>query len=118
MKTKSILLTGLLGVVALGTAVAEPKAGLDPAYRQAVDAYVEAAGKELAALRVQRDALVKAAPESVKERYEAFSEELAECEQLLKALKDSSPKDFDVIKARYEKQRMETTEALRRATKT
>lgn len=103
----------------LGTAgAAEPKGGLDPAYREAVDAYVEAAGQELTAMRVQRDALVKAAPEAVKERYDAFSEELAQCDKLLKELRDAAPQDFDLIKARYEKQRLKAVEALKRATRT
>lgn len=78
------------------------------AYQQAVNAYVEAAGSELHALRIQAEVVMKAAPLEKQALYKGFFIKLEKCEAIQKELKASAAKDFDKTKARYEQARLET----------
>jgi hypothetical protein len=83
------------------------------AYDQAVQSYVQAATKEVAALRAQADAAVGSSPEiPVKRRFAKAYSQLDECGKLLTELKKAAPADFDRVKARFEQVRGEAIKSL------
>lgn len=86
-------------------------------YEKAVQAYVDAAGNEVKALKAQADSSFKNATEARKaasqEFYAAYEKYAAAYERLKKA----SPKDFDPAKSNYEKHRQLAVDALAAAEK-
>jgi hypothetical protein len=108
---KLIALLSLCLAAAPGFA-ADAKVDASTAYQQAVSAYVEAAGKELMALKAQAEAALQGADEAKKAAYAPFLERLKKYEAAFDELKDAAPKDFDRRKALYEARRKEALEAL------
>ncbi|MFZ5497383.1 MAG: hypothetical protein ACOZE5_18860 [Verrucomicrobiota bacterium] len=82
------------------------------AYQRAVNAYVEAAGKELQALKHQVGETLKDANEETKAAYKEFLGQLEKYETAFAGLKVAAPQDFDRAKALYEKRRKEALTAL------
>lgn len=110
---KSIMRPGWLGLLFSLILAGGVRAADGPdAYQQAVNAYVEAAGKELQAMKTQTDQALQNANEPKKAAYKDFLEQLEEYEKAYEHLKNVAPKDFDLAKARYEKERNETVKSL------
>lgn len=76
----------------------------DP-YARAVVAYVTGAGQQLHATRVEVDAVTRKAPDDVKQKYAGVYAGLAKSDELLESLKIAAPKDFDRLKADFERTR-------------
>ena len=114
MMKKSILCFALiLGSAQLLTAVETVSNSAQSAYDQAVKSYVDAATKEVAALRNQADVAVGSSPESpVKQRFAKAYSQLDACDKLLTELKRATPADFDKIKARFEQARAAAIKSL------
>jgi hypothetical protein len=102
---KSIILRLLIACVWLGgSAVFAGEAKGDP-YRQAVQAYVVAAGQQLSAIRGEIDAATKDGTDAVKQKYAAVYTELDRTDKSLEILKTADAKDFDRLKADFESTR-------------
>ena len=84
-------------------------------YAQAVANYVTAAGRELDAIRGEIDVGAKQGDESRKQKYAAVYAELNRSAKSLEALKAAEPKDFDRLKADYERTRGEMVVKLDQA---
>lgn len=117
MNTLRSILAGLLLVASLSLAVARAAAASTPAdpYALAVAGYVEAATKELEAIRASGEASKQALPEELRSRYRDFEAKVKTCEQLLNELQSASPGTFDSTKAKYERARSEAVLELKRA---
>jgi hypothetical protein len=74
-------------------------------YDKAVKAYVTAAGQEVQALKLQAEQSFKAVTESKKDAYQEFQAAFGKYQAAYEKLKQAAPKDFDPLKAQYEKQR-------------
>ena len=111
MKLLRLLSFALLAQCMLlnGLKAAEPELS---DYQKAVKAYVDAAGQELQALQTQVSGALKGADEAKKAAYRGLLGRLEKCEEVYEQLKAAAPKDFDRLKALYEKQRDETLKAL------
>lgn len=81
-------------------------------YQKAVNAYVEAAGKELQAIETQVGAALKEADEAKRAAYRGFFERFEKCQEAYERLKTAKPADFDRLKAQYEQLRKESLQAL------
>jgi hypothetical protein len=101
----AILMGTLFGLPAVSAAQQDP-------YTQAVTAYVTAAGQELAAIRGQIDAETKEGSADLKKKFVAAAAALDRTEKLLEKLKTASSKDFDLVKAEFERSRNETVKEL------
>jgi len=110
---KSIILRLVVFCTLLGlpAAFAGETANPDP-YAQAVAAYVNGAGQQLHAIRAEVDAVTKNAPESVKQKYAGVHAGLAQSDKMLEELKAAGPKDFDRLKADFERTRDEMIKLL------
>lgn len=90
---------------------------MDP-YTQAVASYVEAAGVQLAAIRESVVASTADATDELKQRYADVVRRLDTCDDYVRRLKVASQKDFDPLKAEFEKARAEMVKTLETARKT
>lgn len=117
MNTFRSLLAGLLLTASLSFAVARASAAAPAkdAYSLAVASYVEAATKELGAIRASGEASKQALPEELRSRYRDFEAKVKACEQLLAELQSATPGAFDPTKAKYERTRAEAVAALTKA---
>lgn len=117
MKSVRSLFIGLLlaaaSLLTSASAVAASTPG-DP-YAAAVASYVEAATKEMEAIRASAEASKQALPEAQRSRYRDFEQAWASCQQLLAELESATPGTFDSTKASYERARAKAVAELRRA---
>ncbi len=74
-------------------------------YTQAVGTYVTGAGQQLHAIRREVDAVTQKAPDDVKQKYAGVYAGLAKSDKLLESLKVAESKDFDRLKADFERTR-------------
>ena len=113
MKKSFLSLVLILGPAGLLTAAElAPNSAVSP-YDKAVQSYVEAATKEMAAIRSQADGAVGVSPEApVKQRFAKVYSQLDECDKLLGDLKKATPADFDKIKLRFEQARTAALKSL------
>ena len=114
MKTanRMLLAAALFGLMA-GVG---PVRGQASSYEQAVAIYVEAAAQEMRTIRKQADAV--AVDDAGRRAYADVYRELNSCDALVAQLRVAVPRDFDPVKARYEKQRfvlINVLEATRKA---
>lgn len=118
MKKSFLCLFLVLGSTQLLTAVELTTSSAPSAYDQAVQSYIDAATKEMAAIRGQADGTVGSAPEdAVKQRFAKVYSQLDECDKLLAELKKATPADFDKIKLRFEQARTTAIKSLEAARK-
>jgi hypothetical protein len=105
----------LLFVLGVSPAVfAAEKSPADAAYAQAVVAYVDSAKAQLKAIRAAVDALVAKDPadEVTKQRYADVFTRLDDCDDLVSRLKAAPRKQFDPLKAEFERVRAEMVKAI------
>ena len=88
----------------------------DP-YTEAVAEYVEAAGVQLGAIRESVNASLADAGDDAKQRYADVVRYLAVCDDYVRRLKVASQKEFDPLKAEFEKTRAEMVKSLEAARK-
>lgn len=118
IKKSFLCLALILGPAGLLAAAEQASNSASSAYDQAVQSYVDAATKELAAIRSQADGTVGVSPEApVKQRFAKVYSQLDECDKLLADLKKASPADFDKIKLRFEQARTAALKSLDAARK-
>lgn len=94
------------------TFAADTQVDATTAYQQAVNAYVDAAGKEVLALKTQVAEILKGANEAKQAAYAGFLQSLKKYEVAYEELKQAAPKDFDRSKALYETRRKEALKVM------
>ena len=103
MKTMNRL---VLAVLVLGApALFAVGSGQPAAYAQAVESYIDAATRELRALRTEVDAAAVKAGDPGRQIYAEVYRGLEQCDAMVAQLRVAVPRDFDPIKARFEKTR-------------
>ncbi len=120
MNTKSLLslLLAIFALSGLSVKAASPNSAND-AYSKAVVAYIEAANKEMATYQKDADTLAGQAADNERQAFKDVYAKLDRCDQLLKQLTDATPRNFDKLKAEYEKTRadmVKTLDGLRKTT--
>jgi hypothetical protein len=109
-----LLVVTLLGAPALFAA----GSGATSAYEQAVAAYIEGATQQLRAIRTDVDTAVGKAGEAGRRTYAEVYRGLDQCDATLALLRVAGPRDFDLIKANFEKTRAQMIATLDAARKT
>lgn len=103
-----LLVVTLLGAPALFAA----GSGATSAYEQAVTAYIEGATQQLRAIRTDVDTAAGKAGEAGRRTYAEVYRGLDQCDATLALLRVAGPRDFDLIKANFEKTRGQMIAAL------
>lgn len=114
-KILSLLAFALLTATFCGAAESLTKPA--DAYAQAVAAYVEAANREMVALRTKVETMAKSADDQGKAKCEEIKRQLDECDRLLERLTSANRTNFDKIKSAYEQARTEALKAIDEQTK-
>ena len=104
----------LLLILSLFTAPALFAAGggQASAYEQAVAAYIDGATQQLRAIRGEVDGAVTKAGEAGKQAYAEVYRGLDLCDAIMAQLRVAVPRDFDLIKARFENTRAQMIAGL------
>ncbi len=78
----------------------------------AVENYVEAATRQMSGMRSDVEKLKAAIGEPGRRVWSELAVELASCDELVGQLRGASPKEFDVLKAKFERLRLEVGETI------
>ena len=110
----------VISIFADVTAATQTAAEPQSAYAKAVKSYIDAADREIQAMRQMIDAAVKeVSSDEQKKRFDSVYKKLERCEELTADLKKAGQSAFDKIKAEFERVRTDanqTFSAARRAT--
>ena len=98
-------------------AVAQPLTDPQSEYSKAVKSYVDAATDHLKSVRNLVETRLKDASGETKERFRKTNDAIEETDRLLSQLKNAAPRDFDRIKAEFEKSRDRMVKELEAAQK-
>ncbi len=104
-------LVGLLGVGATVLAVRAENTAPNSRWA-AVENYVEAATRQMSGLRAEVEKLKAAIGEPGRRVWTELAVELAAGDALVGQLRAASPKDFDALKAKFERLRREVGETI------
>ena len=111
-----LVLLSLLGAGCAVMAQTPALAGPPSDYTRAVQAYVDAATAQIAAIRAQVDAEVGSPPDdAAKKRLAPVYAKLDACDHLLEDLKKATPATFDKVKGRFEEARAAMVKRLEAA---
>ncbi|MBC7368733.1 MAG: hypothetical protein H7343_18315 [Undibacterium sp.] len=86
--------------------------GQATAYEQAVASYIDGATEQMRAIRAEVDVATAKAGDAGKRAYAEVYRGLDQCDAMVAQLRVSGPKDFDLIKARFETTRTRMVAAL------
>jgi len=105
---------GLAGLLSVGATVLAVRAeNTVPNSRwAAVENYVEAATRQMSGLRAEVEKLKAAIGEPGRRVWAELAVELAAGDALVGQLRAASPKEFDALKAKFERLRLEVGEAI------
>ena len=105
---------GLAGLLSVGATVLAVRAeNTAPNSRwAAVENYVEAATRQMSGLRAEVEKLKAAIGEPGRRMWTELAVELAAGDALVGQLRAASPKEFDALKAKFERLRLEVGETI------
>lgn len=113
LRIAALLALGLPALSPVVLAVSDSKAL--SAYEQAVKAYVDAADREVRAMRDQADALTREIDAESRKRYQDFYQNLERTDEALSRLKKSDQRTFDKNKSDFERARDAAASAFQKA---
>ncbi len=116
MKTKMNVRFGLRffmwAMILAGPALHAAAPSAMSGYAKAVQVYVEAAATEMRAIRGEVDSAKAKIGEPGRKVWEEIYPDLDQCDALVEQLRTATPRNFDPLKAKFERTRAGVTEAL------